>query len=102
MAENPLVSTGALSWRRIHLSAQGHCHGGESTCQHRSTVMAENPLVSSGALSWWRIHLSAQEHCHGGESTCEATVRVLSSQQMAVTLSALPDSTADSAFVPVQ
>jgi hypothetical protein len=44
----------------------------------------------------------AQGHCHGGESTYQATVRVFSSEQIPVTLSALPNNTVDLPFVLVQ
>jgi hypothetical protein len=35
----------------------------------------------------------AQRHCHGGEFTCQARVRVFSSEQIPVTLTALPNNT---------
>jgi hypothetical protein len=41
----------------------------------------------------------AQGHCQGGESTCQPRVRVFSSEQIPVTLSALPNNTVDSPFV---
>jgi hypothetical protein len=40
-----------------------------------------------------------QGHCHGRESTCQAKVRVFSSEQIPITLSALPNNTLDSLFV---
>ena len=43
-----------------------------------------------------------QEHCHGGESTYQARVRVFYSEQIPVTLSALPNKTVDLSFVFVQ
>ena len=44
----------------------------------------------------------AQGHCHGGESTYQARVRVFSSEQIPVTLSAIQNNTIDLLFVLVQ
>jgi len=44
----------------------------------------------------------AQGHCHVGESTYQARVWVFSSEQISVTLLALPNNTVDLPFVLVQ
>jgi len=44
----------------------------------------------------------SQGHCHGGESTYQVRVRVFSSEHIPVTMSALPNNTADIPLVLVQ
>jgi hypothetical protein len=56
----------------------------------------------NGFLSQELGTLGASWHCHGGESAGQARAQVFSSEQILVTLSALPINTVDSPFVLVQ
>jgi hypothetical protein len=74
-------------------------HGAKSDEEGRSSIFVMDFLTRKSRT----LNASYAGHCHEGDSTCQARrVRVFSSEQIPVILSAPPKSTVDSPFVLVQ